>query len=216
MAEKNTRWGVINPVNRDISNYPATWASRQFGVLIDWSGVTAVLVCLDPDCKEPQFGPIFDIDDVTSICAHHRESYHRTASFKEEPVVAVPQAAIDAARAITECWSCGRTPKRFHARGACPTCHNRLRLKHAIELGYLPEDANGGDLERLLAANVKAPRKPAQKPKKEVKPPKERRVLEGGKHGVYWKYCKGCRCEPCSTAAAAYSKAYRARQKAAS
>ena len=39
-------------------------------------------------------------------------------------------------------------------------------------------------------------------------------VLEGVQHGTHWAYMRGCRCDDCRDAAAAYRRQYRARESA--
>lgn len=201
----SNRWGNTPPEVEEIWAFPGTWGDKNRGVLVDWSGLTAVIVCLDPGCGQPQFGPIFNLAELSHSCEQHRRNQHPRETNKDGSprlgAVPVSNASQDAARSISACWNCGTDTKKIAARGVCASCRLKLGLAWAIEKGYLIEGSTQGDLRRLIDGFYETPEKDT-KPKAPI-------------HGTYNEYTRnGCRCVECRKASSDYRREYRARKQA--
>lgn len=147
MNAKRNRWGAPTPELEKLFDFPAMWADVQKGIMVDWSGVTAVLICLDPKCGE-QFGPVFDLPGIAEAHALHMSLAHtRAINFTDKAgkqrqymqAAITPEAKEHARRIAASCLSCQTTTRTN--RGLCATCRKHALHAWAVELGHLEPGA---------------------------------------------------------------------------
>jgi|GEM_PF-4297381 len=207
------RWGESTPEIDEIWAFPGTWADATHGVQIDWSGVTAVLVCLHPGCGV-QFGPVMNLEDVPEASRHHREGYHAKAITRNGHTrieTGVTPESKAAARAMKTCWNCQKVVRgRLSTRGVCTTCRRTVAPAWAIELGYLPEGSQMADLLALVKrlrteANQPAPPQGPTPIHGNRKLQKRAQLPYKANHGTRKGYKAGCRCHDCAEVQSAYA-----------
>lgn len=128
-------------------DYPSTWGDSARGQIIDWSGVTAVCICMEPECGT-QHGPYFSVEDARAGGSFHRRQEHtdayRRAQTREGDTngwVSVIKPVSEEAKAacISPCQGCGGEIARD--RGYCRKCNLKQARDWAILNGALPEGA---------------------------------------------------------------------------
>lgn len=108
--------------------YHATYGDGG-GHLIDWSGITAVIVCFA--CGEQQ-GPYFSITEARSAAVAHRLELHSEPDKLGRPQVKMPPDAVEES-VDRVCRECERKTVPVFRKGLCAACGARRRKTYAEE-----------------------------------------------------------------------------------
>jgi hypothetical protein len=145
-----------------------TWGDGH-GALIDWSGITAVVVCLQ--CHT-QLGPWFSAEEAKTGISVHRGLVHISLNHKTD----VSAEAIAASRRVL-CFDCNT--RKAVSKWLCRSCEDKRIAEWLREQHLLAEDQTLNHYRKTLQPTYTSPRWAAFKPEPEPE------AVDAGSHQAW-------------------------------